>query len=94
MKKKSFYPLEYSCLEKETYQEVLCEIVTKFKDKVAVTDGTNELTYRDLDKQSSQLAYYFHKNNIYKDDKVIVQLPNSIEWLGFDTLTILLFTKE
>lgn len=51
----------------------------QYSDKVAIAFGKKEVTYAELEKQSSQIAWYLLQQNISKGKRVAVALDRSIE---------------
>lgn len=52
-----------------------------YKDNVAVLDNEIELTYQELNIQARKLACGFCDNGFKKGDKIILQVPNSWEFV-------------
>ncbi len=50
-------------------------------DRVAVVDDTTSLTYDELGCQARRLALALHRTGIQKGDRVIIQLPNRVEFV-------------
>lgn len=67
--------------EKLSLGEQLASWAKKYQDKVAVADSEEEISYKELDRRASQMAYAFLDNGIKPGDKVIVQLPNRISFV-------------
>lgn len=64
-----------------TFGEMIEYWKTKYGERVAVSDGNKSLTYRDLDELSSEYAQGLLDLGINRDEKVILQLPNCIEFI-------------
>ena len=58
--------------EKKTFAEKFQESVEKYPNKTALIYMGRELTYRDLDELSNQLAQYFISIGLKPDDVVAV----------------------
>ena len=69
------------------YQEIpLYEFLTnnarKYPDNVAFSyRGRHNLTYKELDTQTSKLAYALNRLGMVKGDRTLVLLPNSLEFV-------------
>lgn len=55
-----------------------CEL---YKDKTAVIVGDEEISYEELGNKAALAAKGFHKAGIRKGERVILQLPNSVNFL-------------
>lgn len=53
----------------------------KYKNRIAVVDSKEEITYEELNRRACKMAYAFMCNGIKTEDKVIVQLPNRISFV-------------
>ncbi|MBN2845553.1 MAG: AMP-binding protein [Deltaproteobacteria bacterium] len=62
--------------EKKTFAEKFQESVEKYPNKTALIYMGRELTYRDLDELSNQLAQYFISIGLKPDDVVGFHMPN------------------
>ncbi|KAA6459460.1 amino acid adenylation domain-containing protein [Bacillus cereus] len=62
--------------------EVFEEQVKRYPKKVAVTDGSEEWTYAELNKRSNQLANRLRQNGVQKGDLVGVMTCRSIEMIS------------
>ena len=67
--------------KKKTLPESLCEWAAQHKDRVALVDGSKSLSYEALEIQSKKLAYSFVNAGLKPDDRVVVQLANSNEFI-------------
>ena len=67
--------------EKRNFGQHLACWAEKYKDRVAVVDSEEEITYRELDKKATALAKAFLDMGIQKSDRVVVQLPNRISFV-------------
>ncbi|MGA8942617.1 MAG: (2,3-dihydroxybenzoyl)adenylate synthase [Thermoactinomyces sp.] len=68
------------CWRGETFGEMLRERAARHGDRIAVTSGECRLSYRDLDIKADRLAAGFRKLGIKKTDRVVIQLPNIVEF--------------
>ncbi|CAI3955559.1 2 [Commensalibacter communis] len=66
---------------KDTFGDELYKISSIMGDKVAVTDNDKKLSFEALNKSVNELALGFLNLGLQKKDIVIVQLPNSIEFI-------------
>ncbi len=60
----------------KTFAEKFREVVEKYPDKTALVYMGKQITYRDLDELSNQLARYFMKIGLKPNDVVGLHLPN------------------
>jgi len=71
--------------EKEEKISTLAELLTikasKNGDRIAIRTGDTEISYRELDEMSSHFAGGLRKLGVSKGDKVVLYMPNSIEFL-------------
>ncbi|WP_342429088.1 (2,3-dihydroxybenzoyl)adenylate synthase [Paenibacillus sp. FSL L8-0158] len=63
-----------------TFGEMLRERAVLQGDRTAVTDGQTSTSYRELDEKVNQLAAGLYQLGIRPADRVIVQLPNIVEF--------------
>ncbi|SFX01602.1 2,3-dihydroxybenzoate-AMP ligase [Thermoactinomyces sp. DSM 45891] len=68
------------CWRGETFGEVLRERASLYGERIAITEGDLQISYLELDHRADQLASGFQKMGIRKEDRVVVQLPNTIEF--------------
>ncbi len=67
-------------LDKSLAQEFEA-VFNKYGDRIAVWDGDRSYTYRDIDTVSSSLALNLLELGLKNLDRVVVQLPNVIEFV-------------
>lgn len=65
----------------DTFGDAFQAIVSIMGDRIAVTDGDKNLSYNALNESVNELASGFLKLGLQKNDVVIVQLPNCIEFV-------------
>ena len=70
---------EEGCWLGETFG-VLRERAEKYGDQIAVVSGKTHVTYSELDKKVDRLAAGLLNLGIKKEDRVVIQLPNIIEF--------------
>ena len=61
--------------------EELAIVFRRFADRVALIDGGREYTYRDVDRMSDRLALNLLALGLKPLDRVVVQLPNVVEFV-------------
>ena len=78
----SLFPTEIQATDEipnvPLFTEQFSEIVARYPETVALTDQDMQLTYRELDKRSNQLAHHIHNEyGIKKEVSVAVLMNNS-----------------
>ncbi|MFO6496997.1 (2,3-dihydroxybenzoyl)adenylate synthase [Bacillus sp. z60-11] len=68
------------CWRGETFGGMLRERADKHGSRIAITCGDSHLSYKELDERADLLAAGFLKLGIQKEDRVVVQLPNTPEF--------------
>ncbi|MDQ0418064.1 2,3-dihydroxybenzoate-AMP ligase [Croceifilum oryzae] len=68
------------CWRGETFGEMLRERANLYGKRIAVTAGDHEISYLELDHRADQLASGLQQMGIQKGNRVVVQLPNTIEF--------------
>lgn len=68
------------CWRGETFGGMLRERADKHGNRIAVTYGDAHISYGELDMRADRLAAGFLELGIKKEDRVIVQLPNTPEF--------------
>ena len=68
------------CWRGETFGEMLRSRAKSQGDLIAITFGERNMSYSDLDNNADRLASGFQKLGIKKSDRVVIQLPNIIEF--------------
>ncbi len=72
---------EEGCWLGETFGSLLRERAEKYGDEIAVVSGNMHMTYSELDKKVSiRLASGLLNLGIKQEDRVVIQLPNIIEF--------------
>ncbi|HDR4734125.1 TPA: (2,3-dihydroxybenzoyl)adenylate synthase [Bacillus cereus] len=71
---------EEGCWLGETFGGVLRERAEKYGDQIAVVSGNTHITYSELDKKVDRLASGLLNLGIKQEDRVVIQLPNIIEF--------------
>ncbi len=66
--------------EDRSLADIFGEIFAKFGDRVAVIDQTRSVTYSELDQRSTRLALNLLDEGFQPLDRVVVQLPNVVEF--------------
>ncbi|HFK1484655.1 TPA: (2,3-dihydroxybenzoyl)adenylate synthase [Bacillus cereus] len=71
---------EEGCWLGETFGGLLRERAEKYGDQIAVVSGKKHITYSELNKKVDRLAAGLLNLGIKKEDRVVIQLPNIIEF--------------
>lgn len=66
----------------ETFPEMLASRVAKYGDKLAVVSEKQRWSYAALGAEVLRLAHGFHQLGIGRGDRVVVQLPNTAEFIA------------
>lgn len=69
-----------SCWNGETFGGMLHNRAKEYGDRIAITGGERNLTYAELDSRAERLAVGLQKLGIKKNDRVVIQLPNVVEF--------------
>lgn len=64
----------------ESFGEWLHALAARFGDRIALVDDRRRLSYRELDTRASRLAAGLSRLGIRPRDRVVVQLPNVVEF--------------
>jgi 2,3-dihydroxybenzoate-AMP ligase len=70
---------------RETVPEAIAKAALERPDSIALTDSTRSLTFSQMIAEAGSLAALLSRNGIVRDDRIVIQLPNCIE---FATLTV------
>jgi 2,3-dihydroxybenzoate-AMP ligase len=70
---------------RETIPQAIAKAALKHPDSIAVSDSTRSLTYSQLLAEAGNLAALLSRNGIERNDRIVIQLPNCVE---FATLTV------
>jgi len=57
------------------------ENASKYPDKTALVDSLSRLTFLDVKQKSDNLAIRLLETGLKRDDRIVVQLPNMVEWI-------------
>jgi 2,3-dihydroxybenzoate-AMP ligase len=74
-----FYRKE-GCWAGETFGDMLRQRAMKYGERIAVTSRKRQLTYQELDRRADQLAAGLYQMGIRPKDRVVLQLPNQVEF--------------
>ncbi|MEZ8273209.1 class I adenylate-forming enzyme family protein [Vibrio splendidus] len=66
---------------KDTLSQYLDHSAVLYHDKTAIVDERTSLTYQELRSDALNIAHYIHSLDIKKGDRVLLFLPNSIEFV-------------
>jgi 2,3-dihydroxybenzoate-AMP ligase len=69
----------------ETIPQAIAKAALEHSDSIAVSDSTRSLTYSQLLAEAGNLAALLSRNGIERNDRIVIQLPNCVE---FATLTV------
>ena len=58
-------------------REVFAEIFARYADRIALIDGAERVTYRQLDERSTRMALNLLDLGVRPLDRIVVQLPNT-----------------
>lgn len=67
-----------ACWRGETFGKMLRERAKSLGERIAVTSGTSNISYAELDRRVDQLAAGLQSLGIKQGDRAVVQLPNCI----------------
>ncbi len=67
--------------EDRSLAETFAEVFSKYADRVAVIDQEQHVTYAQLDERSERLALNLLDQGLKPLDRVVVQLPNVVEFV-------------
>src|SRR5258707_8095328 len=70
---------------RETIPQAIAKAARDHHDSIAVTDSTRSLTYSQLLAEAGSVAGILSRNGIERNDRIVIQLPNCVE---FATLTV------
>src|SRR5271168_3473850 len=70
---------------RETIPQAIAKAALEYPDSLAISDSTRSLTYSQLVAEAGTLAALLYHNGIEPNDRIIIQLPNCVE---FATLTV------
>ncbi|MDU1320893.1 MAG: AMP-binding protein [Clostridium botulinum] len=66
---------------KITLGQALVNWSQKYKDTIAISDNGKEFSYEQLNEEANKFAYGFKEQGFEKGDKVVLQIPNSWEFV-------------
>ncbi len=70
---------------RETIPQAIAKVALERPNSIAVGDSTRSLTYSEFLAEAESLADLLSRNGIARDDRVVIELPNCVE---FATMTI------
>jgi 2,3-dihydroxybenzoate-AMP ligase len=70
---------------RETIAQAIANAAREHLDSIAVSDSTRSLSFSQLIAEAGNLAALLSRNGIERNDRIVIQLPNCVE---FATLTI------
>ncbi|WP_433958183.1 (2,3-dihydroxybenzoyl)adenylate synthase [Cytobacillus horneckiae] len=74
------YYKQTGCWNGETFGRFLEKQGREMNDHIAITDGSEVLSYRELNNRVDKLAAGFMQMGIVKGDRIVLQLPNTFEF--------------
>ena len=69
--------------EDRSLRDTFAEISARYSDRVAIIDRDREVTYAELDERATRLALNLLDEGLRPLDRVVVQLPNVVEFAYF-----------
>ncbi|MCR6098058.1 (2,3-dihydroxybenzoyl)adenylate synthase [Salipaludibacillus agaradhaerens] len=72
---------ELGCWEDKTFGQMLSDRASIYGDRTAIVDHQSRVTYKELDKYVNQLASGFQRIGLSREDRVVVQLPNTLDFV-------------
>ena len=69
--------------EDRSLRDTFAEISARYSDRVAIIDRDREVTYAELDERATRLALNLLDEGLRPLDRVVVQLPNVVEFADF-----------
>src|SRR5919108_991732 len=67
--------------EDRSLRDTFAEIFARYSDRMAIVDGDRQVTYAELDERSTRLALNLLDRGLKPLDRVVVQLPNVVEFV-------------
>lgn len=67
--------------ENRTIVDMIYAVAERFPGKVALIDGDRQVSYAELREYVERLAYGLLRAGIKNNDRVVMQLPNSVEFV-------------
>jgi 2,3-dihydroxybenzoate-AMP ligase len=67
--------------EDRSLRDTFAEIFARYSDRTAIVDGDRQVTYAELDERSTRLALNLLDRGLKPLDRVVVQLPNVVEFV-------------
>ena len=69
--------------EDRSLRDTFAEISARYSDRAAIIDRDREVTYAELDERATRLALNLLDEGLRPLDRVVVQLPNVVEFADF-----------
>ena len=66
--------------EDRSLRDTFDQVFLRYADRVAIIDGSQAVTYRELDARATRLALNLLDEGLEPRDRVVVQLPNVVEF--------------
>ncbi|UTR13169.1 (2,3-dihydroxybenzoyl)adenylate synthase [Salipaludibacillus sp. LMS25] len=77
---KTYYK-KNGCWEDKTFGQMLRDRAITYGDRTAIVDHQSRVTYKELDKRVNQLAAGLQRIGLTCEDRVVVQLPNTLDFI-------------
>ncbi|WP_078578267.1 (2,3-dihydroxybenzoyl)adenylate synthase [Salipaludibacillus agaradhaerens] len=72
---------ELGCWEDKTFGQMLSDRASIYGDRTAIVDHQSRVTYKELDNRVNQLAAGLQRIGLSREDRVVVQLPNTLDFI-------------
>src|SRR5919108_1450190 len=69
--------------EDRSMRDVFADVFAKYGDRVAIIDGDRSVTYSQLNERTERLALNLLEEGLKPLDRVVMQLPNVVEFVYF-----------
>ena len=74
--------IEAGYWQRDSLGELLRGWAESFSERIALIDGHERWSYKTLDQKADRLAAGLHKHGLKSGDKVLVQMPNSNNFIA------------
>lgn len=69
--------------ERLSFSQWLHRLSEQYKNNIALLEGNKTITYQELDKMATARAALLSNKGVKQDDKILLQLPNTIEFVAW-----------
>lgn len=73
--------IERGILEHQTLGDAFYEVCKRQGERIAVVDDIQSLSFAQLWRECNRIAALFHEEGLRKGDNVLLQIPNSVEYV-------------